>query len=202
MIKIKKRISLLIVSFTIMSLWAESNNTINNNYYKVVNDNSQKIIQKEEKKECLCENQSGKKLVSCTFELNHSEMLDFFMRLPINKKREFLKNLSLPEYEHFIASYQEDEWHQLHESLADYEKQLWPSTVKEQTDAINHIKETAKTHGRVVGYSTDAITLLNPFLAGVAIFNNTYAYIKGEHPAVESTTLYAFIKYMESIFEL
>ncbi len=199
-----KKLALFFIMLIISTAFSsELNNTTNNNYYTVINDNSQQFFKKKKNnKPCLCEDENGKKLVSCIFALNHQEMHTFFMLLPIHKKREFLKNLSLAEYEYFITSYTEQEWHQLYESLAEYEKQLWPSTVKEQTESLNNIKEYANTAGKALGYTSDAMTLINPFLVGIAVFNNVHSYVTDERHEVKSIKNSEFNNYMEITFEL
>lgn len=183
---------------TLKAIDEESNN-LPHIYYI---DNSQNLTQKASESQCV--DASGIKLVNCIFSHNPASQCEAFSKLPVFKKREFLRELDIIHYLKFLAAYNEKEWKNLFDGLSDYEKSHWPKTVKEQIEAIAGIKLQAEKTSDAISFGGKfVLDMINPALFLGALSYEIYHIIRyDEHPVKANFLKAKFKNYMQTTFEI
>lgn len=170
-------------------------------FYKIVNDNSQKIVQKT--KSDSCQNASHAHVLDCFFSLPIDEQRETFKKFSPAKRRECLRQCNYREFEKFLKAYSEHEWKELYESLTEHERSYWPTTVKEQWIILHKVKDMSELAG-------DALTI-GTLIAGKNVHPIFYVYpgyiflslVKdGVNPVKELIIEEEVERYMEKKYEL
>ena len=174
-----------------------------NNYYTILNDNSQKTFIEKKPSKIPCGNACGEKLVECIFSLPIAEQREIFALLPASKRREYLRKLDMANYEKFLKSYSEEEWKNLLIELTDYERSHWPKTVKEQTVAMEKIKVNAEKARDYLGLGCGlALDLINPLFMTLHLYEAYHVIKYDVHPITKNFRDVEFKQYMEAVFEI
>ncbi len=172
------------------------------NYYTVVNDNSQKTYI-EQKLHACCKKAKGNELVECLATLPITDQRNLFAQLSPTRRKEYLTNLTLDNYEKFLKAYSEHDWKNLYNSLSNYEQSHWPSTITEQLIAIEKIKDNAETARNVLGLGGGiALSLITPIGMALPAYEAYHVIRYGTHPIKEIFLNAGFKNYMEATFEI
>ncbi len=90
-----------------------------------------------------CHTTKGKALVHCLQSLPYDNQKKTFKELTPQERKDYLKNLSLEDYEKFLDNYNEYEWQRLYTSLTKTEQTHWPRSIQEQRIALAKIADEA-----------------------------------------------------------
>ncbi len=83
-----------------------------------------------------CKQARKTQLKSCYKTLTHKERIRLFIELSFEQKEEFLKGITLEEYEEFLDDFNEYDWHKVIKQIPEKARQIWPKTVYEQRMAL------------------------------------------------------------------
>lgn len=173
-----------------------------NNFYTIVNDNSQKTFVEKKQSKVPCESCSGNKLVECYFALLTADQRKALAQLPAHKRKELLQNFNVQHYEKFLATFSEQEWQELWENLTETEQDYWPSSIEEQIESLELMKQKADVASDVLGFGGDIVlSAANPVFVLIPIYKIYHIIRYDENPLKASCMKAAFKEYMEGQFE-
>lgn len=195
----------LLISLLMLQTAQGNNNATDPNIYVVnVNDNSQKIFIEKKQSKMTCEKCCGEKLVACYFSLIVADQRKVFGQLPANKRREMLRNFTLPDYENFLKAYNdEEEWKELLKALTEDEQEYWPQTVTEQLELLENLKSKVDKVSDVFNIGGDILlSTLNPVFILLPVYKAYHIIRYNENPLKKNLADREFKLYMEATFEL
>lgn len=178
---------------------AASNNGPKDSY--IITDKDRIRIFEEKKKPTTPDQNIDKKnLKESLFSRSAAEQRQLFSQLSRTQRKELLSQLTIEDYNKFLDAYSEVEWKQLLQSLSQKEQRRYPTTIGEQKDTIQTIKDDAQKIRNALFVFTLAADAACPPAMIVHVFELGYVMTYNIHPVVYEETRKRFKEYLIQTF--